>query len=119
MQIKDAVSALSALSHESRLAVFRQLVEAGPAGDTPGSLAARLEIAPSTLSFHLKELSHAGLVTSRASSRFLVYSVDFDRMASLMTFLTQNCCRGMQAECLSTVETELSACPPSGKKSPP
>ena len=118
MQIKDAVSALSALSHESRLAVFRQLVEAGPAGDTPGSLAARLEIAPSTLSFHLKELSHAGLVTSRASSRFLVYSVDFERMASLMTFLTRNCCRGMPAECLSTVETALSACPPSGKKSP-
>jgi ArsR family transcriptional regulator, arsenate/arsenite/antimonite-responsive transcriptional repressor len=119
MQVKEAVFALSALSHESRLAIFRHLVEAGPAGDTPGSLAARLDIAPSTLSFHLKELAHAGLVTSRASSRFLVYSVDFGQMASLMTFLTRNCCGGMPADCLTTVETALAACPPPVKKTLP
>lgn len=119
MQIKEAVSALSALSHESRLAIFRQLVEAGPAGDTPGSLAARLGIVPSTLSFHLKELAHAGLVTSRASSRFLVYSVDFERMASLMAFLTQNCCGGMPAECPTAVQAALPGCPPPEMKSTP
>jgi DNA-binding transcriptional ArsR family regulator len=119
MQNKDAVAAMSALAHESRLSLFRHLVEAGPAGDTPGNIAAKLGIAPSTLSFHLKELANAHLVTSRASSRYLVYSVDFERMAALMTYLTQNCCRGMPAECLSTVETALSRCPPSSSCAPP
>ena len=108
----EAVAALAALANESRLGVFRHLVEAGPEGDTPGRIAARLEIPASTLSFHLKELAGAHLVTSRTASRYIVYSVDFDRMASLMTYLTQNCCRGMPAECLATVETALSRCPP-------
>ncbi len=107
MEIKDAVACLSALAHESRLAVFRQLVEAGPAGDTPGRIAAALGLPPSTLSFHLKELSHAGLVASRSSSRFLVYSVDFVRMAELMAFLTQSCCHGMPDECFAAVQTAL------------
>jgi DNA-binding transcriptional ArsR family regulator len=107
MQISEAVIGLAALANESRLAVFRHLVEAGPAGDTPGRIAARLGLAPSTLSFHLKELAHAGLVRSRASSRFLVYSVDFDRMAALMAFLTQSCCHGMPDECFATLETAL------------
>ena len=65
MEVKDAVAALAALAHETRLAIFRLLVEAGPEGDTPGAIAARLDIAPSTLSFHLKELARAGLVTPR------------------------------------------------------
>ena len=112
MEIKQAVLALAALAHGSRLAVFRHLVEAGPKGDTPGRIAQAVGLAPSTLSFHLKELANARLVASRPSSRFLVYSVDFSQVASLMTFLTRNCCRGMPAECLSTVETELSRCPP-------
>ncbi len=110
MQTNEAVTILAALAHESRLAVFRHLVEAGPAGDTPGNLAGALGLAPSTLSFHLKELSHAGLVTSKASARYLVYSVDFARLAGLMTFLTQSCCRGMPSECLSTMETALAGC---------
>lgn len=113
MQIKDAVAALSALAQESRLAVFRHLVEAGPAGDTPGNIAASLGVAPSTLSFHLKELANAGLVASRTASRYHIYSADFERMAALMTYLTQNCCRGQPAECLAPAETGLSACPPS------
>lgn len=113
MQIKDAVEALSALAQESRLAVFRHLVEAGPAGDTPGNIATSLGIAPSTLSFHLKELANAGLVASRSASRFHIYSADFERMAALMTYLSQNCCRGQAAECLSPAETALSGCPPS------
>lgn len=111
--MKSAVASLAALAHESRLAVFRHLVEAGPGGDTPGRIAAAMGLAPSTLSFHLKELANARLVTARQSSRFLVYAADFGEVASLMTFLTRNCCRGMPAECLSTVETELSLCPPS------
>jgi DNA-binding transcriptional ArsR family regulator len=110
MQMIDAVGALASLAHESRLAVFRHLVEAGAEGDTPGRLAARLGISPSTLSFHLKELANAGLVTSRSESRFLIYSVDFGRMAALMAFLTHNCCKGMPDECLSTMETALSRC---------
>jgi len=107
MEIKNAVACLSALANESRLAVFRQLVEAGPAGDTPGRIAAALGLPPSTLSFHLKELAHAGLVASRSSSRFLVYSVDFGRMAELMAFLSQNCCHGMPDECFAAVRTAL------------
>lgn len=108
--MNEAVCTLSALANESRLALFRHLVEAGPAGDTPGRIAERLAMPPSTLSFHLKELAHAKLVTARASARHLVYSVDFPRMAALMTFLTHSCCRGMPAECLTAVETGLSAC---------
>jgi DNA-binding transcriptional ArsR family regulator len=114
MQMIDAVGVLAALAQESRLAVFRHLVEAGPEGDTPGRLAAKLGISPSTLSFHLKELANAGLVTARSESRFLVYSVDFAKMAALMAFLTHNCCKGMPDECLATMETALSrCCPPS------
>jgi ArsR family transcriptional regulator len=118
MQIKEAVAGLSALASESRLAVFRHLVEAGPAGDTPGRIAERLALPPSTLSFHLKELAHAGLVTSRSSARFLVYSANFEAMAALMTYLTRNCCQGMPGECLATVETELSRCAPSSPCAP-
>ena len=106
----DAVAALSSLAHESRLAVFRRLVEAGPAGDTPGQMASAMGISPSTLSFHLKELANAGLVTTRSESRFLIYSVDFARMAALMTFLTHNCCRGMPDDCVATLESALSRC---------
>ncbi len=115
MQTKDAVTSLAALAHESRLGVFRLLMEAGPGGTTPGKVAEALGVSPSTLSFHLKELANAGLVTSRAESRFLLYSVDMDRMASLMAFLTENCCRGMPGECVATMETALLRCcePPS------
>lgn len=118
MEMKSAATALSALAHESRLAVFRHLVEAGPEGDTPGRIAAALGLAPSTLSFHLKELANARLVTARQASRYLVYAADFGEVASLMAFLTRNCCRGMPAECLSTVETELSRCPPAAPCTP-
>lgn len=112
METNQAIPVLAALAHGSRLAIFRHLVEAGPEGDTPGRIAQAVGIAPSTLSFHLKELAAARLVTARPASRFLVYAVDFAQVASLMTFLTRNCCRGMPAECLTSVETELSRCPP-------
>src|SRR5512134_1284089 len=110
MQTPDAVVALAALAQETRLAVFRLLVEAGPEGIPAGVIAETLAVAPATLSFHLKELSHAGLVHARPEGRFVRYSADFERMAALMTFLTRNCCKGMPGECLTTVETALARC---------
>ena len=110
MEIKSAVTALTALAQETRLSVFRLLIERGPEGLPAGAVAEKLDVPPATLSFHLKELSRAGLVTSRQESRFVYYSANFEQMAALMTFLTQNCCRGMPQECLSVVETALGRC---------
>jgi ArsR family transcriptional regulator len=110
METKSAVTALAALAQETRLSVFRLLVETGPEGMSVGSIGEKLRVAPATLSFHLKELSHAGLVVSRQESRFIYYMADFAQMAALMTFLTQNCCRGMPQECLSVMETALGSC---------
>jgi DNA-binding transcriptional ArsR family regulator len=121
METKEAVSALAALAQETRLSIFRLLIQAGPQGIPAGSIGEKLAVPPATLSFHLKELSHAGLVTSRQESRFIYYSTDFERMAALMTFLTQNCCRGMPQECLSVMETALGNCcaPDPRKPKPP
>lgn len=110
MDTKQAVIALAALAQETRLSVFRLLIEAGPEGLAAGRIAQSLELAGATLSFHLKELNRAGLVTSRQQSRFVYYAADFERMAALMTFLTQNCCRGMPHECLTVMETSLRQC---------
>lgn len=110
METSDAVAALAALAQETRLAVFRLLVEAGPEGLPAGAIAETLQVAPATLSFHLKELSHAGLAHARQEGRFVIYSADFECMAALMTFLTRNCCKGMPGECLETVETALARC---------
>ena len=96
--------------------MFRLLVEAGPEGVAAGRIGERLEVAPATLSFHLKELSHAGLVSARQDGRFIHYAVDFGRMAALMTFLTRNCCEGMPQECLSVMETALVRCCPPAKR---
>jgi DNA-binding transcriptional ArsR family regulator len=110
MQTTEAVQALAALAQETRLQVFRLLVVAGPEGLPAGSIAESLEVPAATLSFHLKELSHAGLVNGRQEGRFVYYAANFERMAALMTFLTQNCCKGMPQECLSVVETALGRC---------
>ena len=110
METKTAVAALAALAQETRLSVFRLLVQAGPEGVPAGSIGEALEVPPATLSFHLKELSRAGLVTSRQESRFIYYAVNFEHMAALMSFLTQNCCQGMPQECLTVVETALGRC---------
>jgi ArsR family transcriptional regulator, arsenate/arsenite/antimonite-responsive transcriptional repressor len=110
VETKTAVTALAALAQETRLSVFRLLVQAGPEGIPAGRIGEELEVAPTTLSFHLKELSHAGLVISRQNGRFIYYAADFERMAGLMTFLTQNCCQGMPQECLTVVETALGRC---------
>lgn len=94
METKLAVTSLAALAHESRLSVFRLLVEAGPEGLAAGQISERLGLPPSSLSFHLKELSHAGLVASRQQSRFVIYSADFAAMDTLLAYLTENCCGG-------------------------
>jgi DNA-binding transcriptional ArsR family regulator len=90
----EAVEALAALAQTQRLRVFRALVVAGAEGLTPGTLAALLQIAPSALSFHLKALSHAGLVSAQSSGRHLIYRAEFSRMNNLLTYLTQDCCQG-------------------------
>jgi ArsR family transcriptional regulator, arsenate/arsenite/antimonite-responsive transcriptional repressor len=92
MKDHEALSALAALAQESRLAVFRLLVKRGPEGYTPGEISERLEIAAPTLSFHLKELTQAGLLTVRKESRYMHYSASFGRMNAVLAYLTENCC---------------------------
>ena len=94
MEIKQTVQRLAALAQENRLTVFRLLVEAGPAGMAAGRIAEALGLAPATLSFHLKELTHAGLVQARQEGRFIFYSADFAAMNDLIATLTENCCGG-------------------------
>lgn len=101
METKEATHLLAALAQESRLAVFRLLVEAGPEGFSAGAIGERLGLPPATLSFHLSQLSRAGLVTSRQQSRFIFYSADFARMDALIGFLFDNCCGGQP--CLPSV----------------
>jgi ArsR family transcriptional regulator len=119
MEIKGALTALAALAQETRLSIYRVLVEAGPEGVSAGRIGETLEVPAATLSFHLKELAHAGLISSRQERQFIYYAVDFERMAELMTFLTQNCCQGMPEKCLTVVETALGrCCPPKPKAKP-
>lgn len=94
MKIKAAVDGLAALAQETRLAIFRLLVQKGPDGLCAGDIAAKLDLAPATLSFHLKELSRAGLLTSRQEGRFIYYAPDFKAMNVLVGYLTENCCGG-------------------------
>jgi ArsR family transcriptional regulator, arsenate/arsenite/antimonite-responsive transcriptional repressor len=110
METKDAIRVLGALAQESRLEIFRLLVTAGPQGLAAGRIGEMLELAPATLSFHLKELANAGLVASRQEARFIFYSADYERMAGILAYLTQNCCQGMPANCVTTVETALVQC---------
>jgi ArsR family transcriptional regulator len=118
MEIKPAVAALGALAQETRLSIYRLLVEAGRDGESVGRIGETLKVPGTTLSFHLKELARAGLVTTRQERQFIYYAVDFERMAELMTFLTQNCCQGMPQKCLTVVEAALgSCCAPARSKS--
>ncbi|HET9483745.1 MAG TPA: metalloregulator ArsR/SmtB family transcription factor [Xanthomonadales bacterium] len=105
-----AVARLGALAQPSRLAVYRLLVQEGPGGVAAGEVAARLRIAPNTLSFHLKELEHAGLVHSRQEGRFVYYAPDFDAMNALLAYLTENCCKG-KATCTPPVACAPQATP--------
>lgn len=94
MEKKTALAGLAALAQETRLDLFRLLVGAGPAGLAAGEAGSRLALAPATLSFHLKELRRAGLISCRRRGRSLIYAADFAAMGSLVTYLTENCCGG-------------------------
>ncbi|MBW8831915.1 MAG: helix-turn-helix transcriptional regulator [Burkholderiales bacterium] len=107
MEEKDIVRSLAALAQSHRLQVFRALVVAGSRGMTPGVMAEGSGIPAATLSFHLKELMNAGLVTQERQGRNLVYRASFEHMNALLSYLTENCCQG--EACL--VETATSSCP--------
>ncbi|HNV60662.1 MAG TPA: helix-turn-helix domain-containing protein [Rhodoferax sp.] len=104
MESTAVIKALAALAQSSRLEVFRSLVVAGEAGLTPGALSESLGVAPNTLSFHLKELVHADLVTQERVGRNLVYRAQYDRMNAVLAYLTQNCCQGQA--CLTEASTQ-------------
>ena len=94
MDTTTAIAALAALAQESRLATFRLLVQAGPAGLAASRIATALGMPASSLSFHLKELSQAGLIVARQEGRFIIYAAQFETMNALLGFLTENCCGG-------------------------
>ena len=99
MKIQMAVKALAALAQETRLAIFRVLVQTGQEGLAAGVLAARLAIPPATLSFHLKSLQHAGLIRSRTEGRYVIYSANYAAMDKLIAYLTEHCCAGDATQC--------------------
>jgi DNA-binding transcriptional ArsR family regulator len=99
MEKPTVLVALTALAQETRLDIFRVLVQAGPDGMPAGQLGERLGLPPATLSFHLKELRHAGLVSFQRESRSLIYSAEFANMNALLAYLTENCCLGDSAAC--------------------
>jgi DNA-binding transcriptional ArsR family regulator len=106
MEVKDAVNALSALAQETRLAVFRHLVIAGEEGVPAGQIATALNVPAPTLSFHLKELERAGLITARRESRLIFYCANYAGMKGLLNFLTEDCCAGHPEVCgVRTLET--------------
>ncbi len=94
MKTPQAVVALASLAQDTRLAIFRLLVQQGPGGLSAGTIAERLKLPGATLSFHLKELAHAGMVDSRQDGRFIYYSANYPQMNALIAYLTENCCSG-------------------------
>lgn len=107
METTQVLQSLSALAQESRLAIFRLLVQAGPAGMAAGAIGEKLDLPPATLSFHLAGLTRAGLAQSRQEGRFVIYRADYATMNALVGFLTENCCQG--AKCETTTRTRRSA----------
>jgi ArsR family transcriptional regulator len=99
MKTRRIIDALGALAHEHRLAIFRLLIERGPAGLSAGRIAERVGLVPSSLTFHLQNLQRAGLIARRRESRQLIYSADFTAMNALVSYLTENCCAESEAEC--------------------
>ena len=103
MKPAQVVKALAALAQDTRLAVFRLLVQAGPEGLAAGAIAAKLRLPAATASFHLSQLANANLVKSRTEGRFVFYSVDLSRMNDVLAYLTENCCGGAACEILPPV----------------
>ncbi|NUA30530.1 ArsR/SmtB family transcription factor [Cupriavidus basilensis] len=108
MEENDAIRALAALAHGLRLQVFRLLVVAGPSGLTPGAMTEQIAVPGATLSFHLKELMNARLITQEREGRHLIYRAAFAHMNDLLGFLTANCCQG--EACLDNAATTVCAC---------
>jgi DNA-binding transcriptional ArsR family regulator len=109
MESKDAIAALAALAHETRLAVFRLLVVEGPAGLPAGGIAERIGCAASTMSFHLAHLERAGLLAARREGKQILYAVHHDGMRDLLDFLMKDCCRGNPAMCGPTIPASQGA----------
>lgn len=107
MKTNQAVELLAALAQETRLSIFRALVQAGPEGLAAGRIAEAVATPASTLSFHLKELSSAGLVRSRQDGRFIYYSADYAAMNELVTFLGEKCCVGASSSAGCTPKTQM------------
>lgn len=99
MEERQALAAFGALSQETRLRILRLLVVAGPEGMAAGVIGERVEVSPSNVSFHLKELERAGLVTQRRESRSIIYSAGYDAISALVRFLMENCCGGQVGAC--------------------
>jgi ArsR family transcriptional regulator, arsenate/arsenite/antimonite-responsive transcriptional repressor len=106
METKQAIQSLSALAQQTRLAIFRLLVQAGREGLAAGSIGEKLDLPPATLSFHLAGLARAGLAQSRQEGRFVIYSADYQAMNALVGYLTENCCQG--GACEATARTRRS-----------
>ena len=110
MKTTDAVRSLSALAQETRLGIFRALVQAGPAGLPAGRIAEVVGAPASTLSFHLKELSGAGLVRARQDGRYIFYTAEYPAMSELVSFLTEKCCQGMPAPQVARIGQAVASC---------
>ncbi|MEN8182402.1 MAG: metalloregulator ArsR/SmtB family transcription factor [Myxococcota bacterium] len=107
MEKQIAIGALAALAQETRLDVFRALVQAGPEGLPAGAIGAALDIPSATLSFHLKELKSAGLIRCERQGRSRIYSSDFSAVSELIAFLTANCCRGVEGSASAAADCDL------------
>jgi ArsR family transcriptional regulator len=104
MEERAAITAFAALAHETRLRVFRVLIQAGPSGLPAGSIAERLDVPPSTLSFHLAHLERAGLLRATRRHRLVIYAADIEGMRRLLTYLTADCCQGHPEICGGLLE---------------
>ena len=94
MKTHDAIKSLAALSQETRLGIYRLLVQQGPEGLSVGAIADKMNVNGATLSFHLKELANAGMIVARQAGRFVFYTANYDTMNGLLAYLTENCCQG-------------------------
>ena len=118
MKTTNAVPLLAALAQETRLSIFRALVQAGPEGLAAGRIAEAVGAPASTLSFHLKELAASGLLRSRQEGRFIYYSADYAVMSELMAFLTEKCCQGMPAPQVARIGQAVASCCTTATPSP-
>ncbi len=116
MKVINAVALLAALAQETRLSIFRALVQAGAQGLAAGRIAEALGAPASTLSFHLKELSAAGLVNSRQDGRFIFYTANYPAISELIAFMTEKCCQGMPAPQVARIGRAVAACRPPSER---